>query len=197
MCKDEREICQLCRHDIANENCSAAHDYKPSCGESGFDHSLSIERPRPDICPECTSDGYRELHKIFETLARPVKENIVILQGAAAANHHSLNKVSRMYLRRVDESRAIIGSSDADADFSMKHNAVSVVDAAQKYMQPLMEHHARSAIRLAEDLEREEKQLLALQRHHLAELDFFRQEHSLGVTFHPAHPSSPTPRPSP
>ena len=190
MCNGENEVCQLCRRDVEHKSCSATCDHKSSCGEHGFEHSLPIERSRPDICPDCTSDGYRELHKTFETLARPVKENIVSLQEAAAANQHSLNKVSRIYLRRVNESRAIIGSPDTD--WSIKHSAYRVVDAARKYMQPLMEHHSRSAARLAEDLEREKKQLLAMQRHHLAELNFFREEDSLSMTPHPARTSSPT-----
>ena len=195
MCKGERDICQLCRRDITDESRSTADDHRPSGGENGFDHSLSNERSKPDICPDCTSDGYRELHATFETLARPIKENIANLQAEADKNRDLLNQVSQMYSRRVDESRAIIGSPDTD--WSMKLNAHSVADAARKHMQPLLEHHSTCATRLAEDLEREEKLLLLIRRHHLAELDFFRGEHSIGVTPHPAHTSSPTPKPSP
>ena len=195
MCKGERDICQLCRRDITNESCSAAYDHKPGCGEIGLDHSLSTERPMPDICPDCISDGYRKLHETFATLARPVKENIVTLQEAAAANQRSQTQLLQMYLRRVHDSRVIIESQDTD--WSMKDEASSVIDAARKYMQPLMEENSRSAIRLAEDLEREEQQLRAIQRLHLEELNFFRQEHSLGVVLHPAHDFSATPQPSP
>ena len=195
MYQGEKEICELCGRDIANESCSAAYDHKPRCGEIGSDHSLPAERSRPDICPDCMSDGYKELHKTFETLARPVKENIASLRDAAAANQDLLNQILQMYLRRVHDSSAIIRSPDTNS--SMKDNASSTIDAARKYMQPLMEQYSRSATRLAKDMDRAKQRLRAIQCHHLEELNSFREKYSLGVVLHPAHASSPTPQSNP
>ena len=77
----------------------------------------------------------------------------------------------------MDTSRAIIESSDAD--WSAKHTAFQVVATAREMMYPLLEIYTSIAVLLAQDLERKEAQLQAIQQHYMAELAFFREDHRI------------------
>lgn len=180
MCWGVREIYHLCGHNIETLlgiRCSAGYDETTGCKKYGFDLFETIRRSRPDICPECTSECYRQLQETCEALAEPINESITLLTKAAASNKDSHERVNRLYRNRLVSSRAIIENSDAD--WSAKHMAFQVVATAREMMQPLLEIYARTAVLLAQDLERKEAQLLIIQQHYLAELAFFREDHRI------------------
>ena len=180
MCWGVREIYHLCGHNmetLLGVRCSAGYDETTGCKKHGFDLFEPIRRCRPDICPECASQCYKQLQETCEALAEPIKETISLLTKAAATNQDSHERVKRLYRNRLDTSRATI--EDSDADWSAKHVAFQVVAAAREMMLPLLEIYASTAVLLAQDLERKEAQLQAIQQHYLAELAFFREDHRI------------------
>ena len=147
MCWGVREIYHQCEHNVETllgVRCSAGYDSTRGCKKYGFDLFESIRRCRPDICPDCTSKCYKQLQVTCEALAEPIKESISLLTKAAATTKDSHERVERLYWNRLDTSRAIIESSDAD--WSAKHTAFQVVATAREMMYPLLEIYKHRGI---------------------------------------------------